>query len=206
MTSVLSMPSVTSMLLQRRPVHLRVRLDRARPARRRAGSTPSPRASSDGRDSVLATHSSPGSRARRRRGRSRPARTRRGRRRRRRAAGRSASPARRRGGPSQSASASSRSARSSGSAAAGRRLDLAAQRVERGELLGRDLALARAGRATTAASRRRSSSASTARVGRRGRVVDLVGEAGGQRAERDQGLALPRRRLDRAGGARTAPR
>ena len=41
--------------------------------------------------------------------------------------------------------------------------------------------------------------------GRR-RVVDLVGEPGGQRAQGDQGLALPRRRLDASARCGRAPR
>ena len=60
-------------------------------------------------------------------------------------------------------------------------LDLAAQRVEGGELLGGDVAARRAGRATPAAPCRWPRA--RRRRGRgRGRVVDLVGEAGGERA------------------------
>ena len=83
--------------------------------------------------------------------------------RRRRAAGRSshsrATPCR----ASHTDRASSWSARASGSWTTAVRLDLAAQRVERGELLGRDLVTGQPGQARTASVWQASSSASTAR-------------------------------------------
>ena len=83
-------------------------------------------------------------------------------------------------------------------------LDLAPQRIDRDELLGRDLAL---GKSAEAGEQR------LARVlevvgrpgGGGGRVVDLVREAGGERAKGDEGLPLPRRRLDGARGTVQPP-
>ncbi len=74
-------------------------------------------------------------------------------------------------------------------------LDLTAQRIEAAKLLGRDLLLGQP------VEREQQRAAGTFEgvggpTGRRGRVVELVGEAGGQGAEGDQRLTLPRRRLD----------
>jgi hypothetical protein len=84
------------------------------------------------------------------------------------------------------------------------RLDLAAQRIERDELLGRDLAL---GKPAEAGEQRLACGLEV--VGRPGgcggRVVDLVREAGGERAKGDEGLALPCRRLDGARGTVQPP-
>ena len=79
------------------------------------------------------------------------------------------------------------------------RLDFTAQRIERGELPGRDLALGE-----PAQGREQHLGCGLERVDRPGggsrRVIDLMREAGGERAEGDQGLALPCRRLDGARG------
>jgi hypothetical protein len=78
-----------------------------------------------------------------------------------------------------------------------RALDLTPQRVEGGELLGRK---PNVGEPTQGRDQRRTGGfEGVDRPGGGGcRVVDLVREAGGERAEGDEGLALPCGRLDRA--------
>src|SRR5262249_15055444 len=81
---------------------------------------------------------------------------------------------------------------------------LPAQRGERPEMLGGGLALGEAGGGGEQGLARRLGGRGRARGGG-GRVVDLVREAGGERAEGDERLALPRRRLDGARGAVEPP-
>jgi hypothetical protein len=80
------------------------------------------------------------------------------------------------------------------------RLDLAAQRVQGGELLGGDLVPGQPGQAGV-----QGLGGVTERVGRPGggrrRVIDLVGETRGERAQSDQRLSLPGRGLDGPRGA-----
>ena len=85
----------------------------------------------------------------------------------------------------------------------GRLLDLATQRVEGDELGCRDRAL---GEPPEGREQRLAGIAQRVHRARRGRgrVVDLVGEPGRQRAEGDQRLLLPRHRLDVAGGEEQA--
>src|SRR6266699_3590678 len=79
-------------------------------------------------------------------------------------------------------------------------LDLTAQLVERGELLGRDLVMGELakGREQRLA---RGLEGVDRPSGGRCRVVDFVRETGGELAEGDERLTLPCRRLDRACGA-----
>ena len=201
------MPSVTSIVLHRRRGPSASTTGPRRPARRSAGSTPSPRRAASATDSVLATHSRPGSQGRVRRARRPPARTTRRRRRRRRAAARSASPASTPCRSSQAASA----VLAVGAGPAGPAPPVRGSSSRRSassarELRGRDVAARRAGRSDDSSVRHGAVERVDRAGGGRGRVVDLVREPGGQRAERDQRLALPRGRLDRAGGAGTAPR
>ena len=86
------------------------------------------------------------------------------------------------------------------------RLDLAAQRVERGELRGRDLALGEPAERRRAASGRRSSSASTARVAAAAGLLISCASPAASVPERDQRLALPRGRLDACARCGRAPR
>ena len=105
---------------------------------------------------------------------------------------------------SQSASSSSASLSCSAERTGGRSTDLQAELVELEELLGRDRSL----REPVERGEQR-----VARVGHRvdgahrgrGRVVQLVGQAGRQGAEGDQRLALTDGRLDGSGGPEHAP-
>ena len=206
---------MTSIALHRGAVQLRVGLHRGDQLGDPAGRLLDLARAASAVDSVLATHSRPGSSAAPVEHARPPARTRR-RRRRRAASG---------GAISQSCVDAvvgqpvDSVVLAVGHAPAGRRrrprLDLAPQRVERDELRGRDRPVGEPAERATAAS----AQALLERVDRagrgRGRVVDLVREPGGQRAERDQRLALPGRRLDacapcgrapRSGGRRTGTR
>jgi len=83
-------------------------------------------------------------------------------------------------------------------------LDLQAQVVEPAELRGRDVAVSETPECRE--QRRTCAVEGTDRAGRRGgRVVDLMCETGGERAEGDQRVALSRRGLDRARGAVQTP-
>ena len=75
--------------------------------------------------------------------------------------------------------------------------ELAAQRVQGGELAGRELAGGEPAQRRDEGLGRRLEGVHGP-GGRRGRVVDLVGQAGGEGPQGDQGLALPGGRLDRA--------
>ena len=81
-----------------------------------------------------------------------------------------------------------------------RRLDLTAQRVKRGKLPGRDLVTGESAKGGEQRLALRLEGVDRPGGGSR-RVVDLVRYAGGERAEGDEGLALPRRRLDGTCGA-----
>ena len=195
-TSVLSSPSVTSMRCTRRPVELGVGAHAPTTSSeiRRVDSCTSP--SRVGRRQRARPPTPARGRAPARRARRRPGRTR-----------------RRRPRPRPAAAAISQSPVDAVVGPASRQRVLAVgarQRVERGRA--RSISRRSASRATNwsavivavgqPAQRRRAASShvSSQRVDgagrRRRRVVDLVGEPGGQRAERDQRLALAGRRLD----------
>ena len=79
------------------------------------------------------------------------------------------------------------------------RLDLAAQRIELGELM-REISSRASTLSEDSSVWQASSSASTAREAAACRVVDLMRETSGERAQGDQGLPLPGRRLNGPGG------